>query len=126
MKRLDAQGKGVHQYDYKNDILLFKIQGRNYKQSLEFDDIVIDLDEEEFMTGIRIFDASTFFNLEKQQLNTINNFSLETKAEEGTITINLKFTTKHRNKEVIHQGQNLIRQATTPLADSQTSCNATG
>mgnify|MGYP006309567921 FL=1 len=113
----------MHTYDYKNDVLLFKIKGRKYKESIEFDDVVIDLDEEEFITGIRIFDASAFFNLPKQTLKTITAFSFDTRIEANIVTVNLHFTTRYRNKEVLHQGQNLIRQATSTINDSQASCS---
>ena len=53
-RHLDAKGKGEYDYDYRNDILLFKIKDRNYLKSLEFENLVIDFDDKGFITGLRI------------------------------------------------------------------------
>ncbi|MBW2969424.1 DUF2283 domain-containing protein, partial [Candidatus Woesearchaeota archaeon] len=58
-------------YDYKYDILTFKMKNRNYKKSIEFQNFVIDIDNKNFVTGIRIFDASKVFNTDKYVLKNI-------------------------------------------------------
>ena len=57
-RHLNAIGKGQLLYDSKHDILTFKIKDRDYKMSVEFQNFTIDIDTENFVTGIRIFDAS--------------------------------------------------------------------
>src|SRR3989338_1676025 len=39
-KHLDGTGKGEFLYDYNNDILMFKIKDRDYKNSVEFQNFV--------------------------------------------------------------------------------------
>ena len=57
-RHLDARGKGELSYDYVHDVLIFKIKDRDYKMSVEFQNFAIDIDSEDFVTGIRIFDVS--------------------------------------------------------------------
>ena len=38
-------GKGEFLYDYKYDILTFKMRNRNYKHSFEFQNFVADVDD---------------------------------------------------------------------------------
>ena len=58
-RHLNAPGKGEFLYDYKHDILTFKIRDRDYKMSVELQNFAIDIDTENFVTGIRIFDPLT-------------------------------------------------------------------
>ncbi len=43
-RHLEAKGK--MDYDYANDILFFKLKDREYAFSIEFHNIVIDIDKE--------------------------------------------------------------------------------
>ena len=43
MKHLEAEGE--MDYDFANDILFFKVKDRDYNFSLEFQNMVIDIDE---------------------------------------------------------------------------------
>ena len=56
-------GEGEMDYDYINDILFFKVKNREYDRSLEFENLVIDIDSENFIIGIQIFDASKFLRI---------------------------------------------------------------
>jgi len=115
-RHLDARGKGEYAYDYRNDILLFKIKNRNYAMSIEFENLVVDIDKEGFITGLRIFDASQLFNLSKIALNKVRSFEFNTKVETGdkkekVITIQLRFVSMLRNKPMIKQGQDIVRES---------------
>ena len=44
---------------------------------VEFEDIVLDIDKEGFITGIQIFNASNMFKVEKESLNEIKNWNFE-------------------------------------------------
>ena len=110
-KNLDAKGKGEYSYDYRNDILLFKIRDREYSLSIDFDNLIADIDIEGFITGLRIFDASRVFKLSKMALNNVRAFEFNTKVEDKIITIQLRFTAVLRNKPVIKQGQDFVREA---------------
>ena len=110
-RHLAAEGKGEYTYDYLNDILLFKIKNRDYLKSLDFDNLIVDIDKEGFITGMRIFDASEIFNIPKLALKNIKFFKFNARVEDKKVTIQLEFIPVLRNKPLIKQGQNLIREA---------------
>jgi len=122
MKHLNAPGKGGYSYDYGNDILLFKIRDRNYAISIEFDNFIVDIDEEGFITGSRIFDASKVFKLSKVALNNLKSFEFHTRAENGVISVQLRFNCVLRNS-VIKQGHDFVREATdSHIKNSEVLC----
>ena len=127
-KHLDARGKGEYTYDYRNDILLFKIKNRDYAMSIEFENLIVDIDKEGFITGLRIFDASQLFKLSKIALNKVRSFEFNTKVETGAkkekvITIQLRFVPMLRNKPMIKQGQDIVREAfSSQIKNSEVLC----
>jgi uncharacterized protein YuzE len=123
-RHLDAKGKGEHSYDYRNDMLLFKIRNRDYQKSIDFDNIIIDIDTEGFITGIRVFDASKVFNLSKLALSKIQQFEFNARAEDKVISVQLRFTSVLRNKPIIKQGQDFVREAVgSNINDSEVLCS---
>jgi uncharacterized protein YuzE len=52
--------EGEMDYDPVNDILFLKIKDREYDFSIEFQNMVIDIDKKKFVVGIQIFEASKF------------------------------------------------------------------
>ena len=122
-RHLAAEGKGEYTYDYLNDILLFKIKDRDYLKSLDFDNLIVDIDKEGFITGMRIFDASKIFNIPKLALKNIKFFKFNARVEDKKVTIQLEFIPVLRNKPLIKQGQNLIREATgSEVRNSEVVC----
>ncbi len=123
MKHLNAKGKGEYSYDYRNDILLFKVKDRDYMKSLDFDNLVVDIDKEGFITGLRIFDASKIFRLQKLALKNLKNFEFSAKIEKRIVSIQLRFNSILRNKSTIKQGQDFIREALrSKINDSEVLC----
>lgn len=118
-KHLDAKEKGQVDYDYKNDILFFKIKDREYEKSFDFGDFVIDIDKEGFATGIQIMDASKIFNRPKEDLRNVEKWQFVTKIENNIISIQLTFATVKRNLIV---QQNFEREAKARLIDSEVEC----
>ncbi len=121
-KTLDARGKGESRYNYRYDILFFKIKGRDYLKSLDFGDIIVDIDTEGFITGIQIFDASNMFKLDKLTLREIKNWEFKTKAQDRVITIQLMFVMVRRNKQIVQRGENLVRETVSQLEDAEVLC----
>lgn len=121
MKKLNAAGKGEHTYDVDNDILIFKIKDRDYQRSIEFDNLVLDIDTEEFVTGFRIFDVSKTLNLSKNSLKDIEGFEFSAKVEDNVVNIQLRFSTETRNKLIIKHGQDFVREVAS-LKDSEAVC----
>lgn len=122
-KHLEAKGKGECIYDYANDMLLFKIKNRDYLKSLDFDNLIVDIDKEGFITGLRIFDASEIFNIPKLALKNIKSWRFNASIEDKKVTIQLEFIPILRNKPLIKQGQNLVREAIgSEVSDSEVLC----
>ncbi|NQU78895.1 DUF2283 domain-containing protein [Candidatus Woesearchaeota archaeon] len=123
-RHLDGTGKGEFSYDYKYDTLMVKIKDRNYKQSFEFQNFVTDIDDEGFITGIRIFDASKVLKVDKYVLKNIVEWEFNTRVEDNIITITFRFVGKVRNREVplTDFSRQLSTPAPTPIADSYVEC----
>lgn len=122
-RHLDARGKGEYTYDFRNDILLFKIKNRDYAMSIEFENLIVDIDTQGYITGLRIFDASQLFKLSKLALSNVKIFEFNTKVENKVITIQLRFTSVLRNKPVIKHGQDIVREASSSqIRNSEVLC----
>lgn len=98
MKPRHLEAEGEMDYDYANDILFFKIKNREYDFSVEFQNMVIDIDEEKFIVGIQIFEASKFLRMSKVNLREIPKWRFNAKLENNTIEIRLDYQLKVRNK----------------------------
>ncbi len=120
MRHLNAKGEA--DYDYRHDILSFKVKGRYYSKSVELDDLVLDVDKEGFVTGIQIFDASKLFGLAKHALLKIKRWRFSTKVEDSIVAVQLVFEVVRRNR-VLERGQNIVREVASPLKDTETRCS---
>ena len=122
-RHLDAKGKGEYDYDYKNDLLSFKIKNREYLKSFDFGNLIVDIDKDGFITGLRIFDASKIFNISKLALKNVKQFEFNTSFEDRIIKIQLRFVPVLRNKPLIKQGQDFEREALhSKIEDSKVVC----
>ena len=115
------KGKGEADYDFKQDILFFKTKGREYKKSIELDNMVLDIDEEGFIVGIQIFEASKFLNLKKDVLLSIPTWQYQATFYEGRIEVRLMFQIKVRNK-IIEKNPIIMQSISEPLPNSELVC----
>ena len=99
-KERTLEAEGEMDYDYVNDILLFKIKNREYDFSIEFQNMVIDIDNEKFIVGIQIFDASEFIKISKEHLRKITNWKFKAKLRGNEFRIELYYQVIIRNKIV--------------------------
>ena len=90
------EGIGEMDYDYLNDILFFKVKDREYEKSIEFENMVIDLDNEDYIVGIQIFDASEFLGIAKSHLK-INNWQFKARITPNAIEVRLVCQINVRN-----------------------------
>jgi len=120
-KYLNATGKGEMDYDFENDILFFKVKDREYGHSLELEDIIVDIDTDGFVTGVQIFGASELFNTEKEELKHLNRWEFRINTEGKTISVQLTFEVLRKDK-IIERGQNVIRESSSFLTDSEVRC----
>ena len=113
--------KGKVSYDYDNDILYFKIIDREYDFSIELHNLVIDVDEEKFITGIRVFDASKVFGIPKISLRDIPEFNFKARIDQNIITVEFKFVARRRNSlkklESTPVNQRITERIHEPLGD---------
>lgn len=104
MKKV-LEGKGKFDYDYIHDILLFTIKDRLYDRSIELGDVIIDLDTEENIMGVQIFEVSKQTGISKAHFRDIKKFGFEgviRKLDENRslIEVKLDFILLVRNKEI--------------------------
>jgi len=122
MKNRHLKASGEWDYDFKYDILFFKVKNREYLKSKEIDNIVLDLDSERFLTGIQIFDASKFLGIDKKTLMNIPKWAFEARIQDDKIEVRLTFEVKVRNK-VVEKNPIIIRSISEKLPNSELICN---
>lgn len=120
-KTRHLEGKGEFDYDYVNDILFFKVKNRNYKRSVELDRFAVDVDEENYIVGIQIFDASELFGLKKEQLRNIRRWRFQASIDENRLEFKLIFQTVFRNR-IIEPRPIIIEELDEPLPNSKVVC----
>lgn len=120
-KHLDALKKGEITYDYQHDILIFRIKDRDYKCSVELQNFVIDIDTENFVTGIRIFDASKVSGIDKIALQNMKQGKFEASIQDNVINVRFNFVGTLRNKLIpfISEKEHYTQQFTTHLGTKQ-------
>lgn len=116
------RGRGEYDYDYVHDILFFKTKKRNYDRSVELDRFVIDIDKENFVVGIQIFDASEFLGIPKLILRNIRNWQFHATVDENKLEIRLMFRVVHRNK-MVEKNPIIIEPLKESLPDSKVICS---
>jgi len=114
---------GEWDYDLSNDILFFKIKNREYSHSIELKNLVIDIDRDNYIVGLQIFNASKFFNVDKIVLNGTKDWKLEINTEQNTAEIRLVFNVLYRNK-LIEKNPILIQPFNKEMPDSRIICTA--
>ena len=121
-KRLE--GKGEVDYDFKHDILFFKTKDREYVKSIELlDNLVVDVDREGFLTGIQMFDASEYLNIDKKSLLQIPNWQFTINVRENIIENRLGLEIKVRNK-IVEKNPIISQQINQNLPNSELICEA--
>jgi len=110
-------------YDHVNDILFFKVKDREYNRSLEFENMVIDIDSKNFVTGIQIFDASQFLRINKENLRSIPKWQFQAYIDEESIEIRINFQVSIRN-QLIEKNPIIIQKNESGLPNSEMTVSA--
>ena len=118
MKERHLEAEGEMDSDYVNDILFFKIKDRDYDFSLEFQNMVIDIDNEMFVTGIQIFSASEFLRISKQHLREIPKWQFKSQIRENVVEIRLFYQLNIRNR-IIEKNPIIVQENTAKLPSPQ-------
>ena len=80
--------------------------------------MVIDIDEEKFVVGIQIFNASKFLDMPKINLREIPKWQFKSKVEEGVIELRLNYQLQIRNK-IFEKNPIIIQENTAKLPSPQ-------
>ncbi len=115
------EGKGEMDYDYVNDILFFKVKNREYDFSIEFQNMIIDIDEEKFIIGMQIFNASKFLGMRKINLREIPKWQFKAKIEGEIIELRLNYEVQIRNK-IFEKNPIIIQENKSGLPSPQRVC----
>ena len=116
-RHLDASGKGEFLYDYEHDILTFKIKDMDYKMSVELQNFAIDIDTENFVTGIRIFDVSKISRIKKLLFKNLIRGEFKSSIKDNVISVRLNFVGKLRNRlmPIFAKEENFTQQVSVPI-----------
>jgi hypothetical protein len=118
MEERNLNAPGECDYDYKYDTLFFKLKDREYSRSIEMGNLVLDLDLENFLTGVQIFEASQFLGLDKMKLREISKWDFKSTIKDNIIEIRVNFQIAARNR-IIEKNPIIIRESNQDLPDSQ-------
>lgn len=87
-----------YDYDLQNDSIFFYGEDKKYKSSVELEGVILDFNEEDYLTGIEILDASEKFNISKADLLNIKNFDATIIISKENIDVRMKMEYYKRNK----------------------------
>ncbi len=118
-KLLNAKGEA--DYDFENDILFFKVKNREYEKSVELDRFAIDIDDENFVVGMQIFEASKFLGVPKEFLCAIKRWAFQATVAENRLEIRLMFQVLSRNR-VIEKNPIIIEPLKISMPNSNMMC----
>ena len=88
----------AHDCDFQIDSLLVYSGETTYKESIELDGIIIDVNNEDNLTGIEVLDVSQKFNISKTDILNIKQFNGIIEINKETIKITMKIKFSKRNK----------------------------
>lgn len=115
--------KGEVDYDYKHDILFFKTLNRTYSKSIELNNVVLDIDDQDFVVAIQIMEAAKFLNIDKKTLLKIRQWKFEVIVSEGIIQLKLFFEITRRNK-IIEKNPIIMQPTQGAMKNSELICTA--
>jgi len=116
-KDRQLNGLGEFDYDYINDVLFFKVKNREYSNSIELSNYVIDIDSKGFVVGMQIFDASNLFQSNREALKNVKNWKLEASIKNKIIQVKVLFNMILRNK-IIEKNPIIVERTIEDLPDS--------
>ena len=104
------QGKGKYTYDNENDIVMFKIKNKEYSHSNEYEEIIVDLDKNRLVSGIRIFDASEILTIKKEYLEECKEIRFNIKIKNDIIELDVKIRTIDKNNQIVHYSKKICKK----------------
>ena len=86
------------EYDYLEDTSFFNTNYRNYKESILFEDLVFDLNDDGKVIGIEIFNTSKLLHTKKAFLNRVKTLRFEVHIDKENIEFSINMDIEIRNK----------------------------
>lgn len=102
--------KGRYRYDGEYDVLTFRLLEGRYDRSLEIGDVVLDLDRRGCVVGLRVFDASMLFGLEKEHLIEVEDFRFSCEFSDGFVSLRIRFTPISNAEPLLEQHLTIVRE----------------
>jgi uncharacterized protein YuzE len=91
-------------YDFENDVLYIYTNEGKYGESVDLDDVILDIGEDGNIIGIEILDASKIFKVDKYDLlKNLIKFEAVIKITKDVIKLNMKLEVLKRNKEIVRE-----------------------
>lgn len=112
-------GRGRYTYSFDTDLLIYKIDDIPYQQSLEYENLLIDLGPRGVLSGIRVFDASIVFGVSKQALIDVKNFALIVKITRDSISVIVRFDVKKQSKTKTCEQSFVTQELTRGIQESE-------
>lgn len=108
---------GEFLYDHRYDILTFKIKNKQYKSSFEFQNFVVDVDEKNTVSGMRIMDVSRILNADKYLLRNVTGGEFKATVKDDVVTVRVTFIGKMRNRIIplFSREKDFTQQFTAPI-----------
>ena len=96
------EDKAKASYDFEEDIFLARPIERKYESSFQIDNFIFDLDKENKIIGLEMFNASKVFGIPKAFLKNIGSGKLEVVISKQYIIVNIQIKTKVRNSDRVN------------------------
>ena len=96
----EIKGEAGLNYDAETDALYVYAKDIKYVESIDLDDIILDIGENGIIKGIEILDASKKFKLNKYDLKHIKKLIAEIEITPDVIKLKITISVLKRNKEI--------------------------
>ncbi|EHP88523.1 DUF2283 domain-containing protein [Methanotorris formicicus] len=96
----EIKGEAGLDYDAETDALYVYAKDIKYVESIDLDDIILDIGENGIIKGIEILDASKKFKLNKYDLKHIKKLIAEIEITPDVIKLKITISVLKRNKEI--------------------------
>ncbi|WP_407356663.1 DUF2283 domain-containing protein [Methanolobus sp. WCC5] len=90
----------VFDYDTFNDSLFIHTSGMKYKHSIDFGDIILDIGEDNSITGLEVLSASRVFGITKYDVRNIKNMEATLKVSPESINLEVHAHISKRNSKI--------------------------
>jgi uncharacterized protein YuzE len=95
IKHIDNWG-----YDFETDTFFITDKNVKYHSSVDMGDLFLELDDNGYLIGMELINASINFGIPKIKLHNIKNINADVKITETDITASINISVIYRNSKV--------------------------